>query len=76
MFDAIPESAPSCKAPQSRENVARFAELRHVGKNNVWQKASQYAFRTNPEANLKSEAHFLSNLISVAFFLAYTQGFI
>ena len=59
---------PSCKIPQSldcrrfsRENAARFAESRRVGKNRgVWQKAPQYTSRTNPEANYKSAAHFLS----------------
>ena len=38
-YDAIPESARSCKVPQSldsgtsSENAVHFAELRHVGKN-------------------------------------------
>ena len=66
-FDTIPESAPSCKVPQSkdcgtsRENAARS------------KKAPRYASRPNPEANYKSVAHFLSKsgaliLISVVFF--------
>ena len=60
--------SPSCKAPQSLdcciykdcscfscENAVRCAELRHV-----WQKAAQYASRTNPEANHISVVCFLS----------------
>ena len=68
--------APSCKAQGlrcfSRENSAHWQKSRHV-----WQKAPQYVSHTNPEANHKSAAHFLSKkkqhtfFISVAFFLTY-----
>ena len=60
----------------SHENTAHFAELWHVSQNCGTQKAPQYVSRTNPEANHKSVARFLSKsgaqiFISVTFFLTY-----
>ena len=87
-FDAFPESAPSCKVPQSflrrelwrfsRENVARFAELRHVSKNRgTLGKKCRNAFSAQIQRQtIKVQYISIKNgapiLISVAFFLAYT----
>ena len=77
---AIPESAPSCKAPRfSRENMVCFAELWRVGTNRgVFGKKRRNTLPTQIQrqkikvrrVSYQKVAH--KFLISVAFFLTYT----
>ena len=52
-LDAIPESSPSCKAPQFKD-CGTFPRIVALSK------APQYGSCTDTEANHKSVAHFLS----------------
>ena len=82
LFDALPESAPSCKVPNrfSRENAARFAESRRVGKNRgafdkkrrntLPAQIQRLTIKVQHVSYQKMEHTFL---ISVVFFLTYTM---
>ena len=82
-FHVILESAPSCKAPQSRrfsrENAAHFAESRRVGKNRgTFGKKrrstlpAQIQRKTIKVRRISYQNAAQSILIRVAFFLTYT----